>query len=434
MKHLYKILILPAFFSAAYLTGLSPLYAVGGISTTKLEIPSADPFAPGQTEFEFGGEMYRAKSEFNEYSHRKDLKRENENIPEEFWQREVYSENSMGFLFIAGLFPRFEAGFGMSYTISENNVGYLKEGEENSPKDVEFGELEVGMKYLLSNPEHPVRFALQAGLALNSSSLSPTYDAGIVMTWDIMENMSLDLSGTAFQTSSHLREGHETYKETGYAASLGIGYQFGNFQPVLELNMSQQYSWRLRNYRYPHFVYRDFDMDTSKEINLYDVISADPALEPYLPQLPDLPTNYSPLQERVKYWEKVYTVSAGFSYAINDTAGFLFIASQDVRGVNTTAGRAIALAFNLGFGGGGGDDSGTASSSEPSEQTKTVKKTEKKEKNKPQAKGVYEVKRGDTWWKIAESELGEGKRFYEIKELNPDVKELSRGMKLNMPE
>ena len=420
----------------------NPILSVGGISGSKLVVPAADPLDVGQTEFELGGGSYRASAEFNEYGHLKDTRRQDPDIPKWAWQREVYTENDIGFHFIAGLFPKFEAGFRMGFTISENNIGYLRNDQDASPKEIAYGDAELGMKYLINNPDDPLRFALQAGFAMNSANWSPSYDAGLIMTWDITENLSLDVSTTAFTTSSHLREGNETYNERGVTANIGIGYMIGGFQPIVEVGMSEQYSKRLRNYRYPHFVYRDWDVETSEELDSISLLG----LDAYLPPDPLFPSNWQPIQEKVKVWERVYTVYSGFNYQINDTVLLTFVASQDFAGVNSAAGRSVTLVFALAFGDGG--NAATAPSSEVKQEVKKPKVKKPKEKAKKEKRDdrqenaaaeeagsrVYTIKRGDTWWKIAEKQLGDGNRFYEIKKLNPGVGELSRGTQIKLPD
>ena len=55
----------------------------------------------------------------------------------------------------------------------------------------------------------------------------------------------------------------------------------------------------------------------------------------------------------------------------------------------------------------------------------------------PQAPaGEYTVKEGDSFWKIAASQLGNGARYQEIIDLNPQIdpkKPLNIGMKLKLP-
>ena len=68
-----------------------------------------------------------------------------------------------------------------------------------------------------------------------------------------------------------------------------------------------------------------------------------------------------------------------------------------------------------------------AAQSDPSATTATEAVT---------ARTIYEVVEGDSLWRIAEKQLGEGLRYKEILALNPRISEqdsLSVGMRLNLP-
>lgn len=74
----------------------------------------------------------------------------------------------------------------------------------------------------------------------------------------------------------------------------------------------------------------------------------------------------------------------------------------------------------------------------PGGQASNPVRSEKKESRKGR---VYEVKEGDTLWKIAAKQLGNGVRYQEIVEINKDVfqkaggpDKLRTGMKLHLPE
>lgn len=126
---LKEVLFLFSFFcSSAFFSFPQSVYAVGGISGSKLIVPSADPVAYGDFELEPYFSVFRAHRKYNEYGHLK-------NIPDDFDRlspgevRESRSEGGLGFRMTGGVLPNFEAGFG--YMITERwqpiiEIGYFE--------------------------------------------------------------------------------------------------------------------------------------------------------------------------------------------------------------------------------------------------------------------------------------------------------------------
>lgn len=315
------------------------LYSVGGISNSKLIVPSADPIGYNDFEFEPAFSMFRARGKFNDYGHLK-------NIPKDYDQldtgenRRSESESVLNFRLTGGFFPNFEGGFTFGHVTSETNTG--------DSASTAYEDLQMGGKYLL-NPDDSIRFALEGGINMKSDDWTTSYEGGTILTWDITDKLSLD-ADILYSASSRRTVDEQKVIERGMGYNIGLGYTlFGVFQPIVELGYSETYTWRYRNYRPTRNLATNLNIDSETDIDVNSALGLSSTQEIFVPGFGTIGRTTPPIQEKVKVWERKMTLSAGFTYTVNPSALVILIYSHDFKGVNTLAGRTIAGAFTFTF-------------------------------------------------------------------------------------
>jgi len=316
-----------------------PVFAVGGITGTKLVVTAADPIDLYAVELEPAVSMYRTRSKFNEYAHRKNLPKDFEELlPGE--GRQTLASNNLGFRLTSGIAPQTEMGLFIGHTTESDSAA--------GTTDTGFDEVQIGLKHLL-NPRKSLRFAVEAGVNYDPVSWSPNYEGGGVFTLEFSEDFTIDLD-FIISSSSTIHDGLERYIQRGRSGNIGFSYVLGNLQPVLEFGFSESYSNRTRNYRASKMFYTDLDLKSSALQFDLNTLFALPATLPVV--VPGVGTFHYPvpaIQETVRVWERVYTVTSGFTYDLNSQTSLAFSVTEDVAGINTTAGRAVGLAVAFVF-------------------------------------------------------------------------------------
>ena len=321
MKNMRRILFLLLLMSA-----FGSLHAVGGLSASKLLVPSADTLDPGLFDFEVAFGYNRSRSYYNEWGHLKNLGGDYDQINPETGmpvERESESETGLDFRMTAGIVKNFEIGFGFGHSTVENSVS----GESSSG----FGDLAIGMKYSLMKPEDTFRIAVQGGVNMEPVHWTPTYEGGLIATIQLSDKLSID-ADVAFSNSGPKAIEGQRVREYGISGNVGIGYEFEKIMPVFELGYSQVYTNQKRNYVIGHDAELLLGLPSDYEIDVNGPLGVDPALK---------------IQERVKVWEKLLTATIGFTYGINDISGVALMISQDISGVNAGAGRTISGVYTL---------------------------------------------------------------------------------------
>lgn len=191
----------------------SRVNAIGGISGTKLIVPSAIPIDEDQFEFDLAYAMYRAEDEYNAASQRQSAS--------------SYSESVISFRGAFGFTDLWEFGvtFG-SVTSNANN---------NRLTLAQFSDMQFGSKYLAYDTE-TISFSPQIGLNIDVQTQSPAYQGGFLFTYNFTKNFSIDFDIAWYYTPRSI-EPDQGGPDSGPAGAIGIGYQIWRLQPVLEISV-----------------------------------------------------------------------------------------------------------------------------------------------------------------------------------------------------
>ncbi len=183
---------------AQYLLLTSVSFAVGGISGTKLIVPSANPLGKRSVE------------------------------AEPFFSLEFVDDRDHtvraggGFRLTAGLFEDFEAGFNINYLDHEDS-GLIR-------SETNFGDIDSGLKlrFLEQDEGHPLSLAYEAGLTIpvGEGAQWIVEPGGLILTRDFTEKFSMD-ADVVFGIIEN--------DSWSIVTEIGFGYYIDSkFQPVIE--------------------------------------------------------------------------------------------------------------------------------------------------------------------------------------------------------
>lgn len=173
-------------------------FAVGGISNTKVIVPSTETVPSANFELEpFFGAVFADDS--------------------------IDSKNyEAGFRFTKGIFSNLEAGFNLVFlAIDDSDI---------TEADYEFGDISPGVKYRFYDTDL-FSLAYQGGFTIPTSSGDSDWvfePGGLILTSNFTDRLSLDVDGVF---------GFDENENVFVTSNAGLGYFVTDyFQPVVELN------------------------------------------------------------------------------------------------------------------------------------------------------------------------------------------------------
>ena len=316
------------------LGGSGAALAVGGLSGAGRLGPAADPVPHGVLEIEPFFNAFRARGRFNEAGNRKNIPDDYDRLIATGEPRRSESTTVMGFRVTAGFFQDFEGGVAYGHATSENNIDNTTSSRFNS--------LASGVKYLI-NPQHDFRFAVQAGVNMETASATTDHEVGLINTWQITDSLALD-ADVVYRFSSKRTIDDQKVIQRGMAYNVGLGYLLTDIlQAVMKLGYAESYTRRLRDYVVPEYP--------ELTINANQILGLPATTDLLVPGLGTFPRTTPNVQERVRVWERKLTANAGFTYRLNSDALVVLVYSQDLTGVNSLAGQTISAGFAFAIGG-----------------------------------------------------------------------------------
>lgn len=194
MNRLFKLLVVLTII--VFLT--EDVYAVGGISNSKIIVPSTDTVPSDSFELEpfFSFLLVDDSVDTKNYE--------------------------TGFRFTKGIFSNLEAGFNLVFlTVDDSDI---------SEADYEFGDISPGVKYRFYNTDL-FSLAYQGGFTIPTSSGDSDWvfePVGLILTKNFTDRLSLDIDGVF---------GFDENENVFVTSNAGLGYYLTeNFQPVFEMN------------------------------------------------------------------------------------------------------------------------------------------------------------------------------------------------------
>jgi len=207
IKKPFYLITLFLFASLAVFIHPMEAFPVGGISNTKVIVPSAETIPKGHFEAEPGFELAFDRDGDGSTSFESSLR------------------------YTLGFSERFEAGVTVTYLTIKDT--------DSTDADGSFGDTAAGLKFRFMDEGRgsPFSLAYQGGITFPTNGEDDTWEfefAGLVLTKDFSEKLSLDADAVI-----SVIDGDEQPDAFKFVAEAGVGYFVTPwFQPVLELGYS----------------------------------------------------------------------------------------------------------------------------------------------------------------------------------------------------
>ncbi len=341
------LLLLLASAAVFVSAGNRAIFAIGGLTGTKLNALSATALAPGVAELETAFRSFRSRGSYNEYGHLKNTPGDYDRLAAGE-QRTATSESGLAFRATGGFADNLELGAAFGHTNSEDSL--------NGPTPTAYDDFVVAMKYCLSC-EHAIKLAFQSGASLKTLDWTPTGEAGLLATYDLSDRVSIDLDVSGGMSGKRTVDGQRVTQRSAIAR-LGIGLLvFERLTIFSEVGYEQSYARRRRNLQLSRDVARLSNLNP-------DFLNREPGFEALRTENASinlgggaiLPIPLAQFTESVRAWEKRGLGSAGLSYQISDAALFTLAYSQTFAGLNTGGGQEIVGIFTYQFEAAAGGD------------------------------------------------------------------------------
>lgn len=327
--------------------GNRQIFAIGGLSGTKLNALSADALAPGVAELETAFRSFRSRGTYNEFGHLKNTPGDYDRLAAGE-QRTATSESGLAFRATGGFARNLELGAAFGHTNSEDSL--------NGPTPTSYDDFVVALKYCLTC-DHAFKLAFQSGVSLKTGDWTPTGEAGLLATYNVTDEFSIDLDLSASMSGKRTIEA-QRITERGAVARIGAGSLFFERLTIfVEGGYEQSYARRRRNLHLSREVARisNFNPDFLNRESSFESLRTETA-PISLGGDAIIPIPLAQITESVRAWEKRGLGSAGLSYQISDAALFTLAYSQTFDGLNTGGGQEIIGIFTYQFASAAGAD------------------------------------------------------------------------------
>ncbi|GIW23623.1 MAG: hypothetical protein KatS3mg068_2630 [Candidatus Sericytochromatia bacterium] len=303
------------------------LFAIGGISSTKLIVPSANVLDKGLTEIDLNYFILRAKNQFDEKGNIINYSYECNSI----CQKDKISEGGISFRATSGIGYNIEIGIEgghntMKSELSNFTFSYIDD-------------LKIGSKWnFLDLKENQFKSSLQIGISYDYETFTPYYEGGFIFSKD-WSNFSVDLDLHYFTTKRIQIFEKEVLEQSswfyGPHAGIGVSYNYDNFLLGLEYHFEEAVT-KVRQYEFfSESEYRNLYF--SGLANYYKIENQ---TFHQLFQLPEtiqwnnieLPINK--IYKKRKYFTSTHILVYGFSYTVSDNMSLSFMIHDTVKGIN----------------------------------------------------------------------------------------------------
>lgn len=180
---------------------------ISGISNSKVVLPESGTVPAGTFEFEPAFEVFRSNQEWNQDGSLLNLGNR-------------ITESALGFRLTAGFKHNIEAGLIVPQDASSLNFGLKWQFRSG-------GDASLAL-------QSGVNFDTKSGVRVNGEKTAKIIGSGLVLTYIISEDLSID---SDFTISHHSNDMEDEPVDLSGTVNLGIGYYLHeNFQGVVELN------------------------------------------------------------------------------------------------------------------------------------------------------------------------------------------------------
>lgn len=321
---------------------LNSLFAISGISSKKLVIPSAYVLEKGTTEIDINFYILKSTNQYNEKG----------KITSYEWEcsteckKNAISEGGFTFRTTGGIGSNIEIGVEGGHTTKKNQV---QDFTYSNIDDIKFG-----FKWnFFDFSNEQIKISYQQGLTYDFETFTPQYETGFLISKD-WESFSLDFDIHYISTKRNkIFEPNIIEQMSWYSGphiGMGISYSILNFLFSIEYTYEEAKT-KVKQFQY--FSQSEFqDLQNKGYSYIFSIENVD------LHQLLNLPNNINingilfPLPKIYKqrdYYTISRTIYYGFSYSISEHLSISFIIHDVVGGSNVDNNKIINIVttFNI---------------------------------------------------------------------------------------
>jgi len=320
------------FLTIAYLFVPISLFAINGLSSTKLIIPSANVLTKGTTEIDVNYYQLNSRKKYNERGQLVDYEMDCSHS----CKRNRVAGGGFVFRTTSGILNQLEIGLEVGHNIEKQQI-----------QDFNYSyidDLKFGLKWNFFHQDK-IKISYQQGLTYDYATFVPRYEAGFLFSFD-WENFSIDFDVHYFATTRDIVSEENFIEQNGYfkGPHFGIGISYGIENLLFAIEYSyEEAKTKVNQYRYYSiseynalqnsgiaYIYNINNQEYQKLLSLPEYLELNGILYP-IPKIYKK-QNYYVISQMIYY---------GISYNVSSNVSLTLVLHQTVSGRNVSSNRII---------------------------------------------------------------------------------------------
>ncbi len=322
------------FLTITYLFLPISLFAINGLSSTKLTIPSANVLTKGTTEIDINYYQLNSRKKYNERGQLIDYEMDCSNS----CKRNRVAGGGFVFRTTSGIGNQIEIGLEVGHSIEKQqlqdfNYSYIDD-------------LKLGLKWNFFHQDK-IKISYQQGLTYDYEAFVPRYESGFLFSLD-WEKFSIDFDLHYFATKRDILSQEDIIKQNGFFAGphfgIGISYNIENLLFAIEYSYEEAKT-KVDQYRY--FSISEYSkLQNTGIAYIYNIENQEFHKLLSLPEYLDLNGILYPVPKIYKkqnYYAISQMIYYGISYSISSNVSLTLVLHQTVFGRNISSNRIINI-------------------------------------------------------------------------------------------
>ena len=310
------------------------IFAINGLSSTKLTIPSANVLKKGTTEIDINYYQLNSRKKYNERGQLIDYELDCSNS----CKRNRIAGGGFVFRTTSGILNQLEIGLEVGHSIEKQQL-----------QDFNFSyidDLKFGLKWNFFHQDR-IKISYQQGLTYDYATFVPRYEAGFLFSFD-WENFSIDFDSHFFATRRDVVSQENFIEQNGYfkGPHFGVGISYG----IENLLFAIEYSYgeaktKVKQYRY-YSLSEYNSLQNSGIAYYYSIENQEFGKLLSIPEYVEINGLLFPVPNVYKnqdYYSISQVIYYGISYNVSESISLSLILHQTVAGRNISNNRIINL-------------------------------------------------------------------------------------------